>query len=143
MGEDAEREIAKLFHDYAETFNRDDVAGCQKFFAIPCTLISFGRALYVDSHEAFVKHWGATHQTMRESGISGGQIGAVKVFPLDADTALAGVIFERHGADGGVFNRSAGAYSLLKGEDGWKVVTFIMHAPEKWIGEWIRPSKGL
>ena len=38
----AEQEIEQLFNDYGTTFNADDIEGCLRYFAIPCTLISFG-----------------------------------------------------------------------------------------------------
>jgi ketosteroid isomerase-like protein len=127
-------EIEKLFEDYSATFNADDIEGCLKYFAIPCTLISFGRVLHVDSCERFIAHWGGTHRKMRDGSITNGRIVGLKVFPLDDDTAAAAVIFHRLDAKGEVVSHQAGAYHLFKGDDGWKVYSFIMHRSEAWLG---------
>lgn len=130
-------EIAQLFDDYRTTFNADDIEGCLKFFAIPCTLISFGRVLYLDTPEKFIAHWGGTHRKMRDSTISDGRIAGLKVYPLDEDTAAAAVIFHRLNEHGEVVTHQAGAYHLFKGPDGWKVYSFIMHRTEAWLGDQI------
>jgi hypothetical protein len=134
MTDDPTGEITRHFRDYMATFDRDDVEGCLKFFAIPCTLISFGRVLYVDSREVFLNHWEATRVAMRRDTISQSRLGPIRVFPLDDNTAFTSLIIERVAPDGAVLNRTAGAYSLFKGPEGWKVVTFIMHRPEAWLG---------
>jgi hypothetical protein len=130
----ATEEITQLFHDYRATFNAGDIAVCLRFFAIPCTLISFGRVLYVDTPHKFVDHWGGTHRKMREETIWDGRIAGLRVFPLDEDTAAAAVIFHRLNDAGEVVSHQAGAYHLFKGPDGWKVYSFIMHRTEAWLG---------
>ena len=78
-----EQEITQLFDDYRTTFNADDIEGCLRFFAIPCTLISFGRVLYLDTPEKFVAHWGGTHRKMRQGAISNGRIAGLKRRPAE------------------------------------------------------------
>jgi ketosteroid isomerase-like protein len=134
MSAAAEDEIRRLFEDYRATFNSDDIEGCLRYFAIPCILISFGRVLHVDSREKFIAHWGGTHRKMREGAITDGRIAGLKVFPLDDDTAAAAVIFHRLDAKGAIVSQQAGAYHLFRGEEGWKVYSFIMHRSEAWLG---------
>jgi hypothetical protein len=135
MAENTEAEIIQLFDDYRTTFNADDIEGCLKFFAIPCTLTSFGRVLYVDSREKFIAHWGGTHDKMRKGDITTGRISRLKVFPLDEDTAAAAVVFDRLNDQGEILTQQAGAYHLFKWPEGWKVVSFIMHRADRWLGD--------
>ncbi|HEY3695086.1 hypothetical protein [Phenylobacterium sp.] len=137
----AEKEVAKLFYDYAEAYRRGDVDACQKCFAIPCTFIGSQLTIHMESHDAFVKHWDESHKVMSKVGVVGSSVEAVKVFMLDTNVALAAVMYERLDADGQVFNRGSGTYSVFKGDDGWKVIAYIMHGPETWLGELVRPSK--
>ncbi len=134
MAGDTEAEITELFDNYRKSFSAGDIEGCLRYFAIPCTLISFGRVLYLDTPEKFVSHWGGTKQKMAGQGISHGRIAGLKVFPLDDDTAAAAVIFQRLDDKDQVITEQAGAYHLFKGADGWKVYSFIMHRSDRWLG---------
>ena len=71
---------------------------------------------------------------MRLDTITNGRIAALKVFPLDDDTAVAAVIFHRTNDKDEVVTHQAGAYHLFKGADGWKIYSFIMHRSEAWLG---------
>ncbi|HEY3696713.1 hypothetical protein [Phenylobacterium sp.] len=135
MTQNTEAEVAQLFADYRKTFNEDDIEGCLRYFAIPCTLTSFGRVLYLDTPEKFVSHWSATHAKMRSSYITNGRISKLKVYPLDDDTAAAAVVFDRVNDKGEILTQQAGAYHLFKWPEGWKVVSFIMHRAEAWMGD--------
>ena len=133
-----EAEVERHFHAYVTAFNRDDLEGCLEYFGIPCLLISQRGVLPMLSREAFLANWREVHADLRRRGLASTRVTDVKTLVLAPDMATAGVRYDRFDKNGGHWEQICGTYSLHKGEDGWKIVSFMMHPRETWLGEFVR-----
>jgi ketosteroid isomerase-like protein len=133
-----EAEVERHFHDYVAAFNRDDLEGCLRYFATPCILVSGRGVVPMPSREAFLQNWREVHADLRRRGMASTRVTDVKTLAHAPDMATAGVRYDRFDKDGGLWEQICGAYSLHKGADGWKIVSFMMHPRETWLGEFVR-----
>ena len=116
-------------------FNRDDIEACTRYFAIPCTLVTTRGVQAITSREAFFKQWVGTHEALRKAGMARSVVTDCRVFALEANMAIASVRYDRFDAAGGLTEQISGTYSLAKHDDGWKIIAFLMHPRENWLGE--------
>jgi hypothetical protein len=133
-----EAEVARLFHDYVDAFNRDDLEGCQPYFHAPCMLVSGRGVMTMPSHEAFMANWREVHDDLRRRGMASSRVTDVKTLVLSPKMAMAGVRYDRFDKDGGLWEQICGTYSVHKDDDGWKIVSFMMHPRETWLGEFMK-----
>jgi ketosteroid isomerase-like protein len=138
MTGEIEAEVARLFHDYVAAFNRDDLEACRQYFHAPCMLVSQRGVIAMPSPEAFLANWREVHDDLRRRGLASSQVTDVKTLVLSPAMAKAGVRYDRFDKDGGLWEQICGTYSVHKGDDGWKIVSFMMHPRETWLGTFVK-----
>lgn len=135
MAADVEGEVADHFEAYVEAFFRDEIEACLRYFSIPLLLVTERGVLALSSREAFVSQWDESRRALRQRGVVRSAVAGCKVFALAPAMAVASVRYDRSDQADGLVERIAGTYSLHKGDEGWRIVTAMMHGPETWLGE--------
>jgi hypothetical protein len=122
---------ASLLAAYAELWNRHDLTGLERMYAVPTTTLRPDGSLHVLTNDAAIRDFYAGALRGYEAeGYATCALIDVATSPAGGRAALAQGTWVMRRPDGSEIRRWRQTYSLALSSDGWRIFASIVHAPD-------------
>jgi ketosteroid isomerase-like protein len=112
---------------YVDAFNAQDFERCLRYYRLPTTWISSRGVIVIETREAFIAAMARSTRDLRARGLHRTEHLLRSTRILADNVALTSATAVRYRADGSELERTGGTMALSKDEQGWRIVTVLIH----------------
>jgi hypothetical protein len=124
-------EILKTFGTYAQTFNLLDSTKVEPFFHTPSMLMTSEQVAVMQTSDEVLGVFNMLMERLKKLNFAKSEIeGSLKVTQLSNNQGLVSGVAKRFDKDGKEIEHFGFTYTLRKVEQGWKIITGVIHDPE-------------
>ncbi len=121
--------VEQVLRAYEDAWSRHDARAIASFYYEPAIRVSPAGPILRATRAVQEAFFSGLLPTLAQQGYTTSSWEQLDVRLLDASTAVASGVVERHRADGTVFQRQGVTYNLWRTSDGWKIFLSATHAP--------------
>lgn len=119
--------VASLVHTYADRYSAQDAEGVTELCEAPFLAIRGGEAIHLADREAVRAHFASLMTAYREQGVATWTAIEIDPQPIGEFSAFATVRWNATDDHGQVLRDTRTTYHLLRGEGGWRFLSYTNH----------------
>lgn len=121
--------VLRVFHEFVGGFQALRASTVASYLHLPCMFVS-SRGVAAMSDAAEIESFLATMmQGLKARGYERSELTAVAILPMSDGIILISVRRIRYRCDGSELERLGETYTFRRINDGWKIVTAMVHDP--------------
>ena len=127
----AEKEASAMLESYTASFASKSAEEMVPFFHIPMLAVFDTGVVAMNRNLDIVRYVQSIQTKLTEMDYAYSNWTKLRIKELNSGLVVASTSAIRYNGDGGIIAETGSTYVLRKAEDGWKIATFISHAPDR------------
>jgi ketosteroid isomerase-like protein len=127
----AEKEASAMLESYTASFASKSAEEMIPFFHIPMLAVFDTGVVAMNRNLDIVRYVQSIQSKLTEMDYAYSNWTKLRIKELNSGLVVASTSAIRYNRDGGIIAETGSTYVLRKAEDGWKIATFISHAPDR------------
>ncbi|MFP6714998.1 MAG: nuclear transport factor 2 family protein [Alphaproteobacteria bacterium] len=127
----AEKEASAMLESYTASFASKSAEEMVPFFHIPMLVVFDTGVVAMNRNLDIVRYVQSIQSKLTEMDYAYSNWTKLRIKELNSGLVVASTSAIRYNGDGGIIAETGSTYVLRKAEDGWKIATFISHAPDR------------
>ena len=127
----AEKEASAMLESYTASFASKSAEEMVSFFHIPMLAVFDTGVVAMNRNLDIVRYVQSIQSKLTEMDYAYSNWTKLRIKELNSGLVVASTSAIRYNGDGGIIAETGSTYVLRKAEDGWKIATFISHAPDR------------
>ena len=127
----AEKEASAMLESYTASFASKSAEEMVPFFHIPMLVVFDTGVVAMNRDLDIVRYVQSIQSKLTEMDYAYSNWTKLRIKELNSGLVVASTSAIRYNGDGGIIAETGSTYVLRKAEDGWKIATFIRHAPDR------------
>ena len=127
----AEKEASAMLESYTASFASKSAEEMVPFFHIPMLTVFDTGVVAMNRNLDIVRYVQSIQSKLTEMDYAYSNWTKLRIKELNSGLVVASTSAIRYNGDGGIIAETGSTYVLRKAEDGWKIATFISHAPDR------------
>ena len=127
----AEKEASAMLESYTASFASKSAEEMVPFFHIPMLVVFDTGVVAMNRNLDIVRYVQSIQSKLTEMDYAYSNWTKLRIKELNSGLVVASTSAIRYNGDGGIIAETGSTYVLRKTEDGWKIATFISHAPDR------------
>ena len=125
-----ENAVLRMFNEYVQAFQTLRAPAVASYIHLPCLFIAPQGVVVMASAAEVEALLDKMMEGLKVRGYARSELTDVKAIPLSENIVLVSVSRARYKKDGSQLERLGETYTFRKIDDGWKIVTAIVHDPD-------------
>ena len=127
----AEKEVSVMLESYTASFAGKSAEEMVPFFHVPMLSVFDTGVVAMNRNRDIVRYVQSIQSKLAELDYTYSNWTKLRIKELSSGLVVASTSAVRYNGDGGIIAETGSTYVLRKAEDGWKIATFISHAPDR------------
>ena len=127
----AEKEASAVLESYTASFASKSAEEVVPFFHVPMLVVFDTGVVAMNRNLDIVRYVQSIQSKLAELDYTYSNWTKLRIKELSSGLVVASTSAVRYNGDGGIIAETGSTYVLRKAEDGWKIATFISHAPDR------------
>ena len=127
----AEKEASAVLESYTASFASKSAEEVVPFFHVPMLVVFETGVVAMNRNLDIVRYVQSIQSKLAELDYTYSNWTKLRIKELSSGLVVASTSAVRYNGDGGIIAETGSTYVLRKAEDGWKIATFISHAPDR------------
>ena len=127
----AEKEASAVLESYTASFASKSAEEVVPFFHVPMLVVFDTGVVAMNRNRDIVRYVQSIQSKLAELDYTYSNWTKLRIKELSSGLVVASTSAVRYNGDGGIIAETGSTYVLRKAEDGWKIATFISHAPDR------------